>query len=261
MLRRKKEHRQIFTLIRNSDLVLEILDGRLPSLSRVSSIEEFAKKLEIPLIIVLNKCDLVPQGICERNKRIISLEYPTVYISAQNRQGTKILRQKMLRHSSKKQEILISIVGIPNTGKSSLLNILRGKHVAHTGQKPGTTRHLQTVRISKKMLIYDTPGVIPFDHPKEEMQAIMGAISIDNLEDPLNVAFFLLNRIKAHHIEGLLERYNLPSQDLDNSKIIESIAKNRGLVLKGGKLNINEASKVLLREFTAGIFPYWEELE
>lgn len=261
MLRRKKEHRQIFSLIRSSDLVLEILDGRLPYLSRVSSIEEFVKKLGIPLIIVLNKCDLVPQDICEKNKKIFSLEYPTVYISAQNRQGTKILRRKMMRYSTKKKEIVISIVGIPNTGKSSLLNIFRGKHVAHTGQKPGITRHLQIVRISKNILMYDTPGVIPFDHPNKEIQAIMGAISIDNLEDPLNVAFFLLNRMRKHHIDGLLERYNLPSADLDNETIIRSIAKNRGLVLKRGKLNIIEASKVLLREFTAGIFPYWEEME
>lgn len=260
MLRRKKEHRKIFELIRKSDLVLEVLDGRLPFLSRVSSIENFAKKVKIPLILVLNKCDLVPQDICEQNKKILSHEYPTVYISAQKRQGTTILRQKMLRYSAKNKEILISIVGIPNTGKSSLLNIIRGKHVAHTGQKPGVTRHLQIVRISNKILMYDTPGVTPFDHPIKEIQVIMGAISIDNLEDPIAVASFLLDRIRKNYVEGLLERYSLPSIDLENETIIEEIAKKRRMVLKGGALNINEASKVLLREFTAGVFPYWEKL-
>jgi ribosome biogenesis GTPase A len=108
--------------------------------------------------------------------------------------------------------------------------------------------------------MYDTPGVTPFDHPIKEIQVIMGAVSIDNLEDPIAVASFLLDRIRKNHVEGLLERYSLPSIDLENEIIIEEIAKKRRMVLKGGALNINEASKVLLREFTAGVFSYWEKL-
>lgn len=261
MLRRNKEHRQIFDLIRNSNLVLEVLDGRLPSLSRVSTIENFVKKQNIPLILVLNKCDLVPREICEQTKKKFSNDFQTAYISAQNRQGTRILRKMMNRYSSKKSEILVSIVGIPNTGKSSLLNILRGKHVARTGQKPGVTRHLQIVRMSKKVLLYDTPGVIPFDHPQTEIQALMGAISIDDLDDPFTSASFLLDRIRNHYVDGLLERYKLPSIELDNEIIIEEIAKIRRMVLKGGKPNKIEASKVLLREFTSGVIPYWEEIK
>jgi len=69
-----------------------------------------------------------------------------------------------------------------------------------------------------------------------------------------------LDRIRKNYVEGLLERYSLPSIDLENETIIEEIAKKRRMVLKGGVLNINEASKVLLREFTAGVFPYWEKL-
>ncbi|MHA2243420.1 MAG: GTPase [Candidatus Hodarchaeales archaeon] len=259
-MRRRKENRQVFDLIRNSDVVLEVIDSRLAALSRVSSIERHLEKLKIPFIIVLNKCDLVPRDICERTKRIFSREYPTVYISARNRQGTKILRQKIVQLSQKKQEILISIVGIPNTGKSSLLNILRGKHVVSTGQKPGVTRHLQIVRISKKFLVYDTPGVVPFDHPNKELQVFMGAVSIDNLEDPLKTSFFFLDRIKEHYSEGFIKRYNLPSIIMDNEEIITHIAQQRRMVLKGAQPNTIEAAKVLMREFSAGLFPYWEEI-
>ncbi|UCG90526.1 MAG: 50S ribosome-binding GTPase [Candidatus Heimdallarchaeota archaeon] len=257
---RRKEHRQVFGLIRNSDIVLEVIDGRLPTLSRVSTIERHLEKLRIPLIIVLNKCDLVPRHICDRTKRIFDQEYPTVYISARNRQGTKILRKKIVQLSRKKQEILVSIVGIPNTGKSSLLNIMRGKHVSPTGQKPGVTRHLQIVRVSKKILMYDTPGVIPFDHPNKELQVFMGAISIEKLEDPLKTSFFFLDRIRNHYSEGFMQRYNLSSLSLDNETIIAHIAQQRGMILKGAQPNITEAAKVLMRELTAGLFPYWEEI-
>ncbi len=259
-MRRQKEHRQVFELIRKSDLVLEVIDGRFPLLSRVSTIEKHLTKLGIPFIIVLNKCDLVPRDICEKSKRIFNREYPTVYISAQNRQGTRILRKKIVELSRKKQEILMSVVGIPNTGKSSLLNILRGKHVAPTGQKPGITRHLQIIRVSKKILTYDTPGIIPFDHPDREMQAFIGAVSIDSLEDPVQTSFFFLDRIRNHHTNGIIKRYNLPSLDMDNEAIISHIAQQRGMIQKGARLNITEAAKVLMREFTAGVFPYWEEL-
>ncbi len=115
--------------------------------------------------------------------------------------------------------------------------------------------------MSKKVLLYDTPGVIPFDHPQTEIQALMGAISIDDLDDPVASASFLLDRIRNHYVDGLLERYKLPSIELDNEIIIEEIANVRRMVLKGGKPNKIEASKVLLREFTAGVFPYWEEIK
>ncbi|MHA2202495.1 MAG: GTPase [Candidatus Hodarchaeales archaeon] len=259
-MKRRKEHRQVFELIKNCDLILEVIDGRLPLLSRVSSIEKYLQKIGIPLIIVLNKCDLVPQHICEHTKKIFSQDYPTVYISARERQGTKILRQKIIRHAQKKKEILVSAVGIPNTGKSSLLNILRGKHVAPTGLKPGVTRHLQIIRISQKILIYDTPGVIPFDHPNKDLQVFMGASSIDNIEDPLKTSFYFLDRIRHHYSEGFIQRYNIPSLTMNNEAILTHIAQQRRMILKGAQPNITEAAKVLMRELTGGIFPYWEKI-
>ncbi|MFX0122915.1 MAG: GTPase [Candidatus Hodarchaeota archaeon] len=260
-MKRRKEHRKVFELIKNCDLVLEVIDGRLPSLSRVASIENHLQKRNIPLIIVLNKCDLVPKHICEHTKKIISQEFPTVYISARKRQGTKILRKKIVKYAQKKKDILISVVGIPNTGKSSLLNILRGKHVAPTGLKPGVTRHLQTIRITQKILMYDTPGVIPFDHPDLELQVFMGAVSIDNLEDPLKTSFYFIDRIRNHYSEGFIQRYKIPSLSMNNEAIINHIAQQRRMILKGAQPNLMEAAKVLMRELTAGLFPYWEKMD
>jgi ribosome biogenesis GTPase A len=258
-MKRKKEIRWVFELIKNCDIVLEVVDGRFPQITRVSSIENQISKSGIQLIIVLNKCDLVPKDICKRNKQILEREFPTVYISAQDRLGTKKLREKISRLSPKK-EIVISLVGIPNTGKSSLLNVLRGKHVAPTGQKPGVTRHKQIVRISKRMLIYDTPGVVPFDHPDLDLQAFIGAYPIENLEDPIDTAEYFLNRIKCHYTKGFLDKFNLSSLDQDPHEILTHIASKRGLMLKGAKLNYTEAAKILMREFVAGNIPYWEEL-
>lgn len=258
-MRRKKEIRWVFELIKNSDIILEVVDGRFPHLTRVSSIEKQISKLGLPLVIVLNKCDLVPRDVCERNKEILQREYPTVYISAQNRQGTKKLRQKIARLSPK-TETVISLVGIPNTGKSSLLNILRGKHVAPTGQKPGVTRHKQLVRISGRILIYDTPGVVPFDYPDINLQAFLGAYPIENLDDPIDTAEYFLNRIKHHNSKGLNDKFDLHSLEQDNHEILTLIASKRGLMLKGAKLNYMEAAKVMMREFVSGNIPYWEEI-
>lgn len=256
-LRRRREHRMVFDLIARSDLCLEVIDGRLPALTRVSIIENFARNSQIPLIIVLNKCDLVPQQVCEHNKHILGRSFPTVYISAQARQGTKKLRSQIARISPQ-QEITISIVGIPNTGKSSLLNILRGKHVSPTGQKPGITRSEQLVRISKRVLAFDSPGVVPLDHQNENIQAFLGALPIEKLTDPISTVEFFLDRIKRYNAKGLKARYELTSLDVDNETILSHIAHNRGLFLKGGDLNLSEAAKVLMREFTSGVFPYWE---
>ncbi|WP_455143167.1 GTPase [Candidatus Hodarchaeum mangrovi] len=260
MIRRKKEIRQVFELIKNSDLILEVLDSRIPNLTRVSSIEKEAKKQNIPLILVLNKCDLIPYQISEKTKKKYNREFPTYYISSRERQGTKIFRNAIPRYLKKKKENILSIVGVPNTGKSSLLNILRGKHVAVTGQKPGVTRSPQLIRISQRILIYDTPGVIPFDYPEDDLQVFLGAYSIDNLDDPIGTVNFFIDRIRENYSSGFVNYYGITSINLSNEEILKQIAALRGMKSKGGLLNLLETAKLVMREFTAGKIQYWEEV-
>jgi len=260
MIKRKKEIRQVFELIKNSDLILEVLDSRIPYLTRVSSIEKEVKKQNIPLILVLNKCDLIPRQISEKTKQKFNREFSTYYVSSKERQGTKLLRNTISRFLKKEKENILSVVGVPNTGKSSLLNILRGKHVAVTGQKPGITRSPQLIRISKRILTYDTPGVIPFDYPEEDLQVFLGAHSIDNLDDPIGTANFFINRIRENYSTGFVSYYGISSINLSNEEILNQIATLRGMKSKGGLLNLSETAKLIMREFTAGKIQYWEEV-
>ena len=122
------------------------------------------------------------------------------------------------------------------------------------------TRHLQLVRISRNIVIYDTPGIVPFDFQDPELRVFLGADPIEKIEDPIKTAIFFINRIKKFNSNGFRQRYSLDNLEIDSEEIITQIAKNRGLLHKGGKFNVIEGAKILMREFTAGLFPYWEPL-
>ena len=162
LLRRRKEHREIFEMINESDVTVQVLDARFPQKCRNTTIEEYAKSKNKQVVCCINKMDLVPHEVAERWKKIISKELPTVFISALDRQGTTFLRKEIRRYSESK-EALVCVVGYPNVGKSSIINVLRGKRAAPTSPIAGYTRHLRTVRITETLRLIDTPGIPPTD--------------------------------------------------------------------------------------------------
>jgi ribosome biogenesis GTPase A len=142
------------------------------------------------------------------------------------------------------------IVGIPNVGKSTLINRLAGKHIAKTGDKPGVTKAQQWIKVGKEMELLDTPGILWPKFEDEEVGlklATTGAIkdTILNLQD---VAVYALNFLKHHYPERLKERYSLTEIPEDIVMLFDEIGKRRGCLMSGGLVDYDKVAELVLRE-------------
>jgi len=216
---------------------------------------------------VLNKADLAEQAWTERwLAQFKSKGAPSIAIETISGAGTKLLisrveeaaRDKMARRAAKgilPRAIRVMILGIPNVGKSSLINRLLGTATVRTGDKPGVTRGQQWLKVGKNLELLDTPGVL---WPKLEDQevafklAITSAISDDafDLED---VVFRLLLLLQHSYPDRLIERFNLdrPLPE-DSAELLARIGERRGCLRGGGQIDLERARRLLLGEFRDG---------
>ncbi|WP_258393089.1 GTPase [Nanobdella aerobiophila] len=181
-------------IISRSDILLEILDSRFPKSCRLYSIEKYIKNFNKKLILVLNKSDLVPEDFLDIVVDAFNNEFPTVYVSTKTRRGSRLLRKMIKDISNKnKEKIYIGLFGYPNTGKSSISNLLTGRKRSLTSPSPGFTKGLQMIRLSRRYYIIDSPGIIL---PREEYKmAILGSIRIENIKFPEKAVFYLYKHI------------------------------------------------------------------
>jgi len=238
------------------DAVLEILDARLPMASANPFVDKLCKqKFRLK---VLNKADLA-----DPETTLLWLQYfKRNQIPALSTCGTQPSHvfdalddcvDKTVRNKARKLKIMV--LGIPNTGKSTILNTLSGKKIAKTGNSPAVTKHQQRAGLSNNIDIYDTPGILsPVIEPKEKayLLAVSGAIS-DTAIDYGDIAFFaaaLLIKRYPHLLKG---RY--PFLEIipgDPMGLIENIGFKRGYLKKGGLVDFQKASETLIRELRAG---------
>ena len=238
------------------DAVLEILDARLPDASANPFVNKICKdKFRLK---VLNKTDLADT---EQTK--LWLDYfekkmsPAIAINGtQKSQAQKALNycvSKIDRNRARKMKVIV--LGIPNTGKSTILNSLAGKKIAKTGNVPAITRYQQRTSLNNNIDIYDTPGILwPVIEPKKKsyILAASGAIS-DTAIDYNDIAFFAASLLIKRYPQLLMQRYpflkTLPNNELT---LIEKIGFARGCLKKGGIIDYYKASELLIREIRAG---------
>ncbi|MFW9928764.1 MAG: GTPase [Candidatus Thorarchaeota archaeon] len=261
-LKRRKEHRLVYEVIRESELTVQVLDARFPLRCRSLMIDEIVKSLEKPMIYCISKTDLIPQDLTLKWKKILSKHFPTVHISAKDRNGTTILRKKIFQnspfHASPERPVTISIVGYPNVGKSSLINVLAGRHSAPVSPNAGYTRSIRKVKITPKLFLIDTPGVSPTDILTVNEKVYLGAISPEDIIDPDLVVEYLFKQAIAFHQQESWEIYLKTPLNNKFEDILEKFARSRGFISKGNQSSILEASRVIIRDFIKGKINYYE---
>ncbi len=244
-------------VISKVDAVLEILDARLPQASANPFVNKICKgKFRLK---VLNKNDLADP---EQTK--LWLDYfetekkvPAVSIcGTQKSQAYGALNYCVSQiDRNRARKVKVMVLGIPNTGKSTILNSLAGKKIAKTGNVPAITRHQQRTSLNNNIDIYDTPGILwPVIEPRQKayILAASGAIS-DTAIDYTDIAFFAATLLINKYPDLLMLRYPfleiLPEDEL---MLIEKIGSAKGCLKKGGVVNLQKASEVLIRELRAG---------
>ena len=239
------------------DAVLEILDSRLPLTSSNPIVDKICQdKLRLK---VLNKRDLADPVLTKQWIEYFETKKMSPAISingthkAQALDALNYCVKKIIRNRAKK--IKVMVIGIPNTGKSTILNTLAGKKIAKTGNMPAITRHQQRTSLKNNIDIYDTPGILwPVIEPKQKafILAASGAIS-DTAIDYADIAFFAATLLIKRYPALLMKRYPfLETVPDDELTLIEKIGFSRGCLMKGGLLNLQKASEALIRELRTG---------
>ncbi|MCL6586351.1 MAG: ribosome biogenesis GTPase YlqF [Anoxybacillus sp.] len=258
MAKAKREVQEKLKLI---DVVFELLDARIPLSSRNPMIDEFLTNK--PRIILLNKADMADEKVtnewisffAEQGLRALAIDSQAgtgmKQIVAAAKEMTKEKFAKMAAKGIKNPRPLRAlIVGIPNVGKSTLINRLAGKHIAKTGDKPGVTKAQQWIKVGKEMELLDTPGILWPKFEDEEVGlklATTGAIkdTILNLQD---VAVYALRFLAMHYPDRLEERYSLTDIPDDIVELFDAIGKRRGCLASGGAVDYDKVAELVLRD-------------
>ncbi|HLC98744.1 MAG TPA: GTPase [Candidatus Nanoarchaeia archaeon] len=220
-------------VIKSSDIVLIIVDARRLKESINKLIESTVRKLGKKFLYVVNKCDLV-----DRND-IIRLPN-SVRISAQKRMGTLNLLRR-LKNMAGSRQVVVGVVGFPNTGKSTVINTLKGRKSAPTSPIAGFTKGMQKIRISKNIMMIDTPGVLPFSK-KKLSYAMIGAVDPSKLKDPETVAAELIEAM-----DGEIEKFFGVKRGEDKIEVLEEIAKKKNILMKGGEPDTKRMAVEIIR--------------
>jgi ribosome biogenesis GTPase A len=244
------------SVIRMSDIILEVLDARFIEETRNKEIEKQIKGKGKEIIFILNKADLI-----NKEEALISSDvYPYIFVSTKDRAGggklrnlIKIEASKFLRREKGRKNVYIGVLGYPNVGKSSLINLLTGKAGARVGDEPGFTKGLQKLRLSRGLLLIDTPGVIPKreysmqDSKLIEKHAKVGARSYANVRDPEMAVANLMNQ----YSEEIEKFYGITAEG-NSELLIEEFGKRKNLMKRGGEVDFDRASRLILKDWQEG---------
>ncbi len=262
MTKTKRMIQQNISLV---DIVIELVDARIPYSSKNPDIDELAKNKY--RMILLNKCDLAQENATAlwkayyKQKGFAVMELNALKgtgISEVTAAARELMAEKIQRQKARGRlfvPIRSMIVGIPNVGKSTFINKYVGKATAKTGDKPGVTRGKQWIKLKKDFELLDTPGILwpKFDDKAVGLKlAFTGAVN-DNILDLTTLATELIDHLLLRHSQCIQKRYEIAFDTIEEPHVIlEQIAVARGFKQKGGEPDLDRAAKILLDEYRGG---------
>ena len=263
-----KTKKQIMDDLKLIDVVIELLDARIPVSSRNPDIKSITNNKR--KIILLNKCDLADQKTNEAWVNKLSKEAPTILTDASSGRGIdkvnkkieELMKEELERQAArgrKNKTIRVMIIGIPNVGKSSFINRIAKKNTAEVGNRPGVTRQKQWIRIGKNQELLDTPGVLWPKFESEEVAlnlAFTGTIK-DDLIERIEVAYELLKVLYKDYKKELFERYKINNADEETIEkssnpmytLMQMIGQKRGALISGGDTDDEKVARIILDDF------------
>ena len=242
-------------VIRISDIVLEVLDARFIDETRNKELEKLIFEEGKKIIYVLNKADLVNISELIKSGMLDKLK-PYVLISCKTKYGIKDLRTrikieaKKVKHAVRKQ---IGIIGYPNTGKSSLINVIASGGRAKTSAHAGFTRGMHKIRLAKDILLLDTPGVMPEKEAPAHKTAhakklsIIGVKTFDRAKNP----DFIVSELMKEN-PGVFEKFYKVNAKGDAEKLIEALGKRKKFLAKKGEIDIDRTARAILKDWQFG---------
>ena len=263
-----KTRRQITEDLKLIDVVIELLDARIPISSRNPDIKMLTKSKK--KIILLNKCDMANENENSRWVQYLSKEAPTLLTDSNSGKGVdkvtktidKIMEEEKQRQAARgriNKTTRVMILGIPNVGKSSFINRIAKKSTLQVGNKPGVTRQKQWIRISKDQELLDTPGVLWPKFESNEVAlnlAFTGTIK-DDIIERVDVAYELIKILKRDYLSNLQERYKILDEEIkeiNNTsnpeyELMLLIGRKRGALVSGGNTDDEKIARIILDDF------------
>jgi ribosome biogenesis GTPase A len=230
-------------VIDESDILLLVMDSRMVAESRNHEIETKVAAAHKPLIYVINKADLVEKETMEKWKKTLK---PSVFISATMHLGGSYLREEILKRAPAGQ-FKVGVLGYPNTGKSSVINMLKGRGAAKTSPTSGYTKGVQKVKISERMYVLDTPGVFPYMEKDEAKHTMMSARTFADVKDPIGSC---MKFIETFHSQ--VEEFYGVRHDDDPEVVLERIAVKLKKLRKGGEPDLDATARMVIRAWQTG---------
>lgn len=254
-----RARRELADLMPSQDVVIEVLDARLPRASANPVITEL--RADKPCIKVLARSDLADPAVTRAWLQDLERE-PNVRAFASTTEKPQLTRQRIAElcrglasHRGADKAVRALIAGVPNVGKSTLVNTLMERVVAKVGNKPAVTKEQQSVRLSSGITITDTPGLMwpkIEDETRGLILALAGSIP-STVVDDLTLAMFGAALLLARYPERVQTRYKLQSKPESAESLLTEIGRRRGGLRKGGVVDLDKAAEIFVREFRDGV--------